>query len=191
MTEQERTLIAGCVKSDKAAWDSFVEQYSALVYHTIRKTFVTYHVDLSPDSADDLYQEFFLAILRDDFRKLRQFKGDRGCTLASWLRVVAARLTIDYLRSEKTQKIEISDNVPGDEPETLDSAIEEEQAQALFRVLETLPAKDRILIDLYYRQNLSPEEIAKILRVSVSAVYTQNSRLKAKLREILRKSGSL
>jgi CHAT domain-containing protein len=38
MTDEEKTLIAGCVKADKPAWDEFVQQYSKLVYHTIRKT---------------------------------------------------------------------------------------------------------------------------------------------------------
>jgi hypothetical protein len=35
MTEQEKTLLAGCVKGEKAAWDAFVKQYSNLVYHAI------------------------------------------------------------------------------------------------------------------------------------------------------------
>jgi hypothetical protein len=45
MTEQEMTLIAGCVKGEKAAWDAFVLQYSRLVYHSIKKTFSLYHAE--------------------------------------------------------------------------------------------------------------------------------------------------
>ena len=40
MTDKERTLIAGCLKADKAAWHAVVEQYSSLVYHTIKSTLV-------------------------------------------------------------------------------------------------------------------------------------------------------
>ncbi len=101
MTEKEKTLLAGCIHGDKSSWDAFVQQYSALVYHTIRKTFGLHHAKLNVDVIEDLYQEFFVSILREDFKKLRQFKGDRGCTLASWLRLVAARLTIDFLRKQK------------------------------------------------------------------------------------------
>ncbi len=49
MTEDEQTLIAGCVHGDKAAWDVFIEQYSNLVYHTIKKTFSLYHRDSSAE----------------------------------------------------------------------------------------------------------------------------------------------
>jgi DNA-directed RNA polymerase specialized sigma24 family protein len=48
-----------------------------------------------------------------------------------------------------------------------------------------------MIIDLCYRQGLAVEEIAAILKTSVNAVYTQKSRVLDKIREILRKSGSL
>ena len=93
MTEKEETLIAGCLRSEKAAWDSFVLQYSNLVYHTIKKTLNLHHAERRADLVEDLYQEFFLSLLRNDYKKLRQFRGAHGCSLASWLRLLAARLT--------------------------------------------------------------------------------------------------
>ena len=39
MVEKEKTLLAGCIRGDKASWDEFVSQYSGLIYHTIKKTF--------------------------------------------------------------------------------------------------------------------------------------------------------
>ncbi len=64
MTEQEKSLIAGCVKGEKAAWDTFVRQYSNLVYHTIRKTLTLHHAESRDDAVDDLYQEFFISLLQ-------------------------------------------------------------------------------------------------------------------------------
>ena len=66
MTETERSLIAGCLKPDKEAWDAFVLQYSPLVYHTIKSTLVLHRTDSPADLVEDLYQEFFLSVLRDD-----------------------------------------------------------------------------------------------------------------------------
>ena len=71
----------------KGRWDSFVLQYSGLIYHTINRTLALHHTEPKSELVEDLYQEFFLAILRDDCKKLRQFKGDRGCSLATWLKV--------------------------------------------------------------------------------------------------------
>jgi len=85
MTEKEKILIAGCVKGDKTSWNEFVQQYSNLVYHTIRKTLTLHHADSRDQVVEDLYQEVFLSLLKDDSKKLRQFRGDRGCSLASWL----------------------------------------------------------------------------------------------------------
>src|SRR5262245_65537346 len=97
MTEKEQTLIAACLRRDKAAWDSFVAQYSNLIYHTIKKTLNLHHVETRADFVEDLYQEFFLSLLRNEYKKLRQFRGAHGCSLPNWLRILAARLTIDFL----------------------------------------------------------------------------------------------
>jgi RNA polymerase sigma factor (sigma-70 family) len=186
MTEREKTLIAGCVNGEKAAWDAFVREFSPLVYHTIKKTFNLYHSDPISNSVEDLYQEVFVSLLRDDCKKLRQFRGDRGCTLASWLRVVAARETIDFLRKRRLPSVEIPDGLARNDPDLSESLIDEEQERLLNQAIQTLPPRDRILIDLVYRQSLPPEEIAAILKISVNAVYTQKSRILARLREALK-----
>src|SRR5215471_10066801 len=100
MTEKEKALIAGCLRSEKAAWDSFVLLYSNLVYHTIKKTLSLHHVEPDTDLVEDLYQEFFVSLLRNDYKKLRQFSGAHGCSLASWVRLLTVRLTIDFLRKQ-------------------------------------------------------------------------------------------
>jgi RNA polymerase sigma factor (sigma-70 family) len=191
MTEKEKSLITGCVKGEKASWDVFVLQYSALVYHTIRKTFALHHVKVSDDVIEDLYQEFFLAILRDDFKKLRQFRGERGCSLASWVRLVAARLTIDFLRSREANQAPVGENIRSDQRDPAEDLNSREREVLLLEAFEALPERDRLFLQLYYQQSLAPSAIAAILRMSVRAVYTQKSRLLDKLRKILEKSCSL
>ena len=190
MTEKEKTLLAGCLKGEKAAWDAFVLQYSALVYHTIKRTFALHHAKPGDDVIEDLYQEFFLSVLRDDCKKLRQFRGERGCTLASWLRLVAARLVVDFLRRQPTH-VETTEAVAGDSRDPLDPLVTEVQEKLLAQALQALSPRDRILIDLSFCQGLLPEDIAAILKTSVGAVYTQKSRILAKLKETLEKTRSL
>lgn len=187
MTETEKSLIAGCCQGKKAAWDAFVLQYSSLVYYSIKRTLVLHHADPGVDLVEDIHQEFFVSVLRDGCKKLRQFRGDHGCTLASWLRVVAARLTVDFLRKQGPPSVEVTDAVARDDPEPDAPLINAEQERLLNEILQTLPPRDRILIDLSYRQGLPPDDIAGILKTTVGAVYTQKSRILEKLREILRK----
>jgi RNA polymerase sigma-70 factor, ECF subfamily len=191
MTDQEKDLLAGCLRRDQAAWDGFVLRYSSLVFHTIRKTFAFYYVEVGTDTVEDLFQEFFLALLRDDLKKLRQFKGNRGCSLASWLRVVAARLTIDALRKHAPSEVELAEALSAGFVDLYISVPEEEVYESLAGALQTLSPRDRFFLDLYYRQGLPPEEIAAVLETSVNAVYTQKSRILVKLREALKKIGRL
>jgi DNA-directed RNA polymerase specialized sigma24 family protein len=81
VTDREKHLISGCLAGEKASWDAFVQQYSALVYHTIRKTLALHHAKANHETIEDLYQEFFLSIVRDDFKKLHQFRGSAGFVL--------------------------------------------------------------------------------------------------------------
>jgi len=191
MTEAEKTLIAGCLGGDKAAWDGFVQQFSSLVYSTIYKTLTLHHSDSGEHRVEDLYQEFFISILQDDCRKLGQFRGDRGCSMASWLRVVASRLTIDYLRRQRPADAEVTDAIASDQPDALSALAAQEEALSLAQALESLSARDRLIIELAYRRSLSAEESAAILKTSVGAFYTQKSRVLDKLREILGKTLSL
>jgi RNA polymerase sigma factor (sigma-70 family) len=188
MTDQEKDLLAGCLRRKKVAWNAFVLQYSSLVYHTIRKTFGFYHVEVGADVVEDLFQEFFLSLLRNDLKKLRQFRGIRGCSLASWLRVVVARLTIDSLRKHKPSDVYLAEVLFDDSSDPSISVLKEELYESLSNALQTLSPRDRLFLDLYYRQALPPEEVGAILKTSVNAVYTQKSRILVKLRVAIKLS---
>ena len=188
MTEKEKDFVAACVRGDKPAWDAFVVQYSALIYHTIKRILGLYHAEPRSDVIEDLYQEFFVAIVCDDFKKLRQFRGDKGCSLASWLRLVCARLTIDFLRRQRSTQAELAQDVFEDR-EATDPLISEEEERRLSQAIQALPPRDRILIELCFHRNLSPQDIAGLLKISVNAVYTQKSRVLDKMRQKLRLNG--
>jgi len=191
MIEKEKTLIAGCLRSEKDAWDSFVRQYSNLVYHTIKKTLSLHHVEPNADLVEDLYQEFFVSLLRNDYKKLRQFSGVHGCSLASWLRVITTRLTIDFVRKQALPSGEVASMLSQYSPKPAEPLLNEQQERLLKQAIQTLSSRDRILLDLCYRQALATEEIAAFLKTSVNAVYAQKSRVLAKIRDELRKSGAL
>jgi RNA polymerase sigma factor (sigma-70 family) len=191
MTEKEKTLIAGCLRGEKAAWDSFVLQYSSLVYHTIKKTLSLHHTEPHADLVEDLYQEFFVSLLRNECKKLRQFRGAQGCSLASWLRLLTARSTIDFLRKQAPTSGEVASAISRHGPDPAEPLLNEQQEKLLNQAIQTLAPRDRILLDLCYRQSLASEQIAALLNTSVNAVYAQKSRLLEKIREVVRRSGAL
>ncbi len=147
MTEQERILLRGCLKGEKSTWDAFVNQYSGLVYHTIKKTLSFYHVEYYADIVEDLFQEFFLSLMRDDFRKLRQFREERSTNLATWLRIIVSRQAIDFLRRQRPST---GDAIEIQAPNHANPSIfllNQEQNRLLARALETLRPRDGSLLN--------------------------------------------
>jgi RNA polymerase sigma-70 factor (ECF subfamily) len=190
MTDKEKELLVGCLRGDQAAWHDFVRQYSGLIYHTIKTTFSEHHFEPSQPLVDDLCQDIFLSLLKDDFAELRRFRGDHGCTLASWLRMIAARRTIDHLRKSKFPAELVEEPLENHPAETQERLLDNEQSQLLAKAVEGLPPREKIVLDLFFREGLPAKEVAAILRMSIGAVYTQKSRILAKLRETLKKAGS-
>ncbi len=191
MTDQEKKLLVGCLRGVQTAWDDFVREYSGLIYHRIKTTLSLHHLDPSQHLIDDIFQDIFLSLVKDDFAQLRRFRGDHNCTLASWLRMIATRRTIDHLRKFNFLT-ELSDEPLENHPdESSEGPPDNEQSGLLGKAVQALPPHEKIIVDLFFREGLPAQDVASMLRMSVGAVYTQKSRILAKLRETLKKSGSL
>ncbi len=184
----EKKLVRRCVKGDKAAWDEFIDRYNGLIYDAILRVFGLLGYTNTEEAAEDLFQEVCAALLKDECRKLRGFKWKNGCTLASWLHVVAKNSTYDYVRKVFSRKDVcrlFPNDLVGGEPAVI-GKLEEEDEIALFeRALKRLPKKDIYLIELIYFRELPYEDAARILNKSRDALYMQKKRIIAKLKEIV------
>lgn len=192
----EGDLLKACLHSDRDAWEAFVIRFSKLIYHSLYRTFKAKNFSFDSQAVDDLYQEVFLSLVKDKFKKLRQFKGKNNCSLASWLWMIASRKAIDLMRSHKSLIPLESDSADGaDLIDTLsngrelpDKSIEKLEWNQLLRgLLAELSPKDRYLFDLWVDQELPDREIAQILNLSIDAVYMRKNRLKEKLKTIIKK----
>ena len=183
MTDDQ--LIKQCVSGDKKGWNIFIKKYSRLVYHTIYKTFRVNNTFADPDDVNDLFQEVFASLFADSFRKIRMFDPSKGCSsLASWLRMITVRMTIDHLR--KSKPLTSIDDLPTEPSQAGDQEeiINEESLRSLRNLIEKLPAKDKLLVELFFMRELSPAEVAQILNMSVGAFYTRKNRIIEKLKNI-------
>ena len=180
----EDELLKGCVTGDKGKWNIFIKRYSRLIYHTIHKTLRVNNKPANPDDANDLFQEVFASFCADNFKKLRMFDPAKGCSLPSWLRMITVRMTIDHLR--KNRPTTSIDDLPTEPSRVGDQEvmIDKESLTTLRKMLEELPAKEKLLVELYYMRELSPEEVAQILHITVGAFYTRKSRIIERLKKI-------
>jgi len=196
----EHVLLNECLQGNRSSWAQLVNQYSRYVYFLIHATAKKHGANLQDDEAADLHNDFFVAIMEDDFRRLRAFKGHNGCSLRSWLRVIVIRRTIDSLRkrkkvfsltsSEDSPQIELVD----DDNDPLHHLLEKEQSTRraqLERLTHQLSSTDRLLLEMIYVKKLKAEEIAAALRIKKGAVYTRKTRLIQRLKNHAQAEGLL
>ncbi len=189
-SSDDSSLIKDCISGKREAWDLFVSRFSKLIYHSINKA-RSYAPKLDQEDMEDIYSSVFLSFLEDDYRRLRQFKGKKGCTLSSWVRLITIRHTIDFLRKQK-HHIPIdnkNETLKDNKPSAQDYIELSETEEMLKKAIEALPPLDRLFMELYYTKELPPEEIADIMNISVSTVYSKKTRIRNKMEKILIKKG--
>ncbi len=200
--EEERALIESCLAKDKQSWDDFVRKYTKLVYNSIYRTLELKGYEIASDLIDDLHQEVFLSLLEDDFRRLKTFKWDRNCSLATWLGVVTRNLVFNFIRSDYKHKsltksldeeIEeekgssLIETIKDESPSVIDAIDKETMINSLHKYLDKLDVQEKAILDMFYVQELPLEEIARVLGKSADAVFMQKKRIVDSLQEKTKK----
>jgi len=181
---------------DRSAWEAFVRKYSKLIWNAIHKAFRTYSFRYSPEDLEDMYSSVFLALIDNDFKKLRQFKNENACSLSTWLSIITVRMTIDHMRKDKSRFIvepakegtEIFELIP-DNAYNADALLEnKEKIDILRKSVNILPPKDRMIYDLLFIKGLSNEETARSIGISVNTLYSRKHRIAEKIKQHLQET---
>jgi RNA polymerase sigma-70 factor (ECF subfamily) len=167
--------VAVLCTGDKQAWDAFVPSVAALVKAIARRV-------LSANGHEyetaDVVQEVFVRLSGRGFKLLREFDPQRA-KLSTWLGVITSAAAVDCLRRKRR----------GDVP--LDEVAEEllgtTDAPALRRL--QLPAgllspRQILILSLLYEKDMTPDEVAQLLRIEVQTVRSQRHKAFIKLREV-------
>lgn len=192
-------FVRKCVKADRCAWDEFVERYSRLIYNYIHRVIEVKGFETSRrDHIRDIFQDIFLSLVKDDFRKLKTFQGKNGCSLASWLRQVTINATLDYLRRHRGLFSLDADTEEGfafkDTLEvgglSADAVVEsEERFAGLRECINALDTEDRYFIELHIYRGLELDELKAYFKVSRGAIDMRKTRIIAKLRRCFQDKG--
>ena len=194
---EERCLLAKCLEGDKEAAEIFVKRFSGLVYYSVRRTLVVKGVPFSNEDLEDLHNTIFLNLFERNARKLRQYKGKNGCSVASWLRVVAVRTVLNRLRRKgfdgavrPGKQIPFGDLSLKDREDLGALALMEraEQKRIIREAIQILAPRDRLFVRLFFGEGLPVEEVAEALGISVQNAYTVKHRAIQRLKALLKKS---
>lgn len=182
----EQVLLQGVLEGRTSAWRAFQVQFDRLILRSITRALGR---EVSPDDIQEVYATLLVQLVADDMRKLRSFDASRGTRLSSWVAMLATHCAYDFMRSSRFEAcrapLSEAEVIPCRCPSPLETIEHKEQAALLTWLLGTLPDKDREFVDLYFGEELPPEEIAERMRISVKTVYTKRHKIQSRLEAMI------
>jgi len=131
------------------------------------------------DRAEDAAQEMFAAV----WRSAGSYRPERG-PAAPWLYAIARNAVVDRLRSRSELPVEPPD-MTSDEPGPAERAESSFVSWRVHRALETLPEREREVVELAYWSGLSQSEVASFLDIPLGTVKTRTRSALAHLADVL------
>jgi len=167
---------------DVTGFNEWVRRYQEKVYWIARRTMGNH------EDADDVVQDVFVRV----FEKLKHFRGDAN--FYTWLYRVTVNVSLNALRKKR-----IKDILPYDElfEETLpadnqtDRAMYEQEYQTILeKAIDKLPAKQKAAFMMRYYDEMTYEDMAKVLHTSVGGLKANYFHALKKIQEYVRKEMS-
>ena len=182
--EDEHLLVSAAKKGDAAAFEELVNRYEDKIFRLTR------NITGNREDAEDAMQDAFLKA----YSHLQDFHGDSR--FYTWLVRIAANESLMRLRKRRPNQFSLDEPVEGDtdlmprELEDWGPSPEQGYAQAelqgiLSEFIEQLDPEFRIVLVLRDLEELSTQETAEALGISVPAVKSRLLRARLKLREKL------
>jgi RNA polymerase sigma-70 factor (ECF subfamily) len=171
--------------NETVQFEAFMTAYQDMVFSTAMRLLA------NSAEAEDISQEVFLKAY-DRFDELSTSK-----TAGGWLKVVTRNLCLNHLSRYRARWTFFSDlkrddddddrgfDIPAEDTQSDDAELADKRA-LLDSALHKLPKAHRVPLVLYHFEELSYDEIAQRLKLSLSKVKTDIHRGREALRKILK-----
>ena len=162
---------------DHDAFAEFIDKYKETVFLCCRR------LGLREDEAEDVASETFLAAYKAIGRYIGQAE------LSTWLWTIAYRQGINYLRKNRKQwqlESEPDEQVSDSKEQGPAAAAQSrEREKIVWESVERLPRLWAMAIILYYREEKSIADIAKIMQIKENTIKTYLFRGRDRLKQAL------
>ena len=165
------------LKGEKTAWDRFVRDNAGVIFGAVRAQLVPAG---RSDDVEDVVQEVFVKLCRNDFKLLRAYDPQRA-KVTTWLTVIATTTSIDHLRRQRSGRRSI-DEVP----EAVLS-VESEPVLAPKIPDGLLSARQSAVMTLLYDREMEVADAAALLGVDPQTVRSMHHKALTKLRSHFQK----
>jgi len=182
--EDEHLLVAAAKRGDTAAFEELVNRYERKIFR------LTMNITRNREDAEDAMQDAFLK----SYSHLKDFQEDSR--FYTWLVRIAANEALMRLRKRRPNQFSLDEPIEGDEdlmpreledwgPSPEQRFRQTEMHEILSDVIDKLEPDFRVVFVLRDVEELSTEETAKTLGISIPAVKSRLLRARLKLRQKL------
>ena len=191
-------FLQSCLKGDKQSWAEFILRYSRLIYNYIYSVLSVKGRSISTEQVEDIFQEIFHALIKDNYRKLSTYQGKNGCSLASWLRQITINFTIDYLRklkplvsidAQNEDGFSLGDLLADLAPGVIEFLNDQDKRKTLRECISLLESAEQYFLELFLNQGLTLDEIKEHLKINRGAVDMRKNRILQKLQDCFKNKG--
>lgn len=180
MDEDTFKLVQRAQHGDKEAYGEIYKLYQKKIYR------FSYYMMQNQELAEDITQNTFIKA----WLALPSFSFSKNGTIQAYLFKIARNLSIDYQRKKKEISLEvIADVMPSEE--NLEEIVERREEQEIVsKALKTLDEDEKQIVVLRYFEDMSYEEISKVVGKNEGAIRVQLHRILKKLKEEIKDYGN-
>lgn len=178
---EDNIIIARVLAGETAAFEQLISRYQDMVFLVARR------VTASREDAEEVAQDAFLKA----YQALPGFKQESK--FSTWLYRIAVNTAISVTRKKKLTMVAMDEslisNYTEDEvKENLNLLSLAEQCQSISDAMKQLHPQDALLINMFYYDELSIEDISEITGLSNANVKVRLHRIRKKLYAMLNES---
>ena len=188
---REESLLDRAKRQDQAALAEIYEQTSGAVYRVLKVL-----IKNDEDTVQDLLQDTYVKA----FTRLDQLQDESK--LLPWLKTIANNSAKDWLKkckpvlftamagnegNEETEALSFEENIEADRiDENPELAMDEKEVRRLvMEILNQLPEDQRVVLGMFYYEDMSVKESASILEVSDNTVKSRLNYGRKKVKELV------
>lgn len=193
----DRTLIGDLRKGRPGAWEDLCRKYLRLVHHVVRRTLAAYGRLETDADVEDVVFDLFHSLVKDDYRLL----GSIGppYDLKAWLAVSGRRRAIDFVRKKRVASKSLDEpidaggsalgNLLAARTRAVGPEMDAAQMEAARKALQALPARDRLVVRLFYLKGKKYRDVARITGMKMNSIGPTLMRAVERMQRFLQEQG--
>ncbi len=185
--ESDEDIILSFRNGDRNSFRKLIDRYTPSIFNFSARL-------AGRERADDVVQEIFIKV----WKNIERFNPEKA-SFRTWIFTIAKNTTTDFLRKRKDYSFSDMESTDGDKDEPFEQKIPDEgllpdesiqkieDKKNLDLLLQKLRPNYREILLLHYQEDMTFDEIGKILGKPLNTVKSQHRRALAELQQMVEK----